>query len=415
MPEKSKDTAQQQTADADTANSGEMKAEDVNIYWWAGMQCKSWAQIVSGEESEGGASSSQRTPRLFTAKEKVLKKLYDLKFNRAKKEGTEDRIAPPPTIKPKDFEKVTFDSFIGLTEQLFLLKEELDSASKTRQGGGKVSTEKKMVEIMEDHLTNLAMVVYDAIGEVGGLSNALKGTKEELEDTKQQLGAVRKDVDKIKGVLDLGEARGSIGKPFEDTPVYKEVTDQVARCDKDVKITNFDVGEEITAAQGGDVVKKVREKLEKENNGVDIKGLKVTLLKKTTKVTNGKHTLPILIHTESRKKRIDMEFAIKNAKKLSTSYHWPKNTSDQVKDIREQVSKYKSTTLDSEGNPTLDMEGKHLRIRPTENGSHLQIHYRLGFKKPWILLDTVRTPAPKHVLSKAKAEQPCTSEYFKLQ
>ena len=122
MPEKSKDTAQQQTADADTANSGEMKAEDVNIYWWAGMQCKSWAQIVSGEESEGGASSSQRTPRLFTAKEKVLKKLYDLKFNRAKKEGTEDRIAPPPTIKPKDFEKVTFDSFIGLTEQLFLLK-----------------------------------------------------------------------------------------------------------------------------------------------------------------------------------------------------------------------------------------------------------------------------------------------------
>ena len=106
MPERSKDTAQQQADTANAANSGEMKAEDVNIYWWAGMQCKSWAQIVSSEEAGEGANSTPKPPRLFTAKEKVLKKLYDLKMNRAKKDGTEDRIAPPPPSSPRTLKRL---------------------------------------------------------------------------------------------------------------------------------------------------------------------------------------------------------------------------------------------------------------------------------------------------------------------
>ena len=145
--------------------------------------------------------------------------------------------------------------------------------------------------------------------------------------------------------------------------------------------------------------------------GVDISNLKVTLLKKATKFnrTHNKHTIPVLIHTKSRENRINMEQSIKAAKKLSSSYHWPKDVSDKVKVMREKIEKYEKTQPDG---TKFSMAGKQLRIRPTEDGKYILIHYRNAAGCPWIALDSVRTPISEKMMADANTPQTCVSDYF---
>ena len=70
----------------------EMTTDDVDIYRWAGMQSKSWAQVAA---ADGGQPKPNRH---FTAKEKVLMRLYELKKAKVMREGkpTTAVTLPPP-------------------------------------------------------------------------------------------------------------------------------------------------------------------------------------------------------------------------------------------------------------------------------------------------------------------------------
>ena len=248
-------------------------------------------------------------------------------------------------------------------------------------------------------MTRLACVQYAAVGEVANLSS--------------ELVTMKGDIDGIKQVLKINEDQGALNKPYEESPNYTAHCDKVVECDTQVKLPGVDLGIEIKEGHDQkDLMKKVRDKLAEKGNGIELKeNQNVTLLKKTTKFNTKirKHTIPVLIHAKSRDNRIKLEHSIKAAKKYSTSYHWPKEVSDKVKVMREQIEKYERTEPDG---TVFSLQGKQIRIRPTENGRHLLIHYRDGVGCPWVTLDSVKTPISEEMARKANTTQPCKSTYF---
>ena len=86
-----------------------MNTEDVDIFRWAGMQSKSWAEVVAND------GQPPKPNHMFTAKEKVLMRIFELKRAKAMREGKPStEVTPPPPPKPEDFENITYDSFIKL-------------------------------------------------------------------------------------------------------------------------------------------------------------------------------------------------------------------------------------------------------------------------------------------------------------
>ena len=353
-------------------------------------------QLPMATRRLGGGANAQAppTPKLMEARALVLKKLYDLQ--KARSEESEDIAVPtpPPPPQPKDFEKETFEGWLGVTEVLYGVKESLDSMR-----GPMASVVRKGLAALEDHMTRLACVHYAAVGEVEALG--------------KKVGSMESDIDDIKKVLNINKAQGAIDKPYEQSPHYITHCNKVAVCDTQVKLPGLDLGVEIKEGHDQkDLMVKVRAKLAEQGNGVELKDdQKVTLLKKATKFNtkSKRHTIPVLIHAKSRDNRIKMEHSIKAAKKLTASYHWPKEVSDKVKVMREQLEKYEEK---ENGIVKFSLQGKQIRIRPTEDGRFLVIHYRDGVGCPWISLDSVRTPISEKMAADAKTSQPCKSKYF---
>ena len=67
-----------------------MNTEDVDIYRWAGMQSKSWAEVVAND------GQPPKPNRMFTAKEKVLMRIFELKKAKAMREGRPSTEVSPP-------------------------------------------------------------------------------------------------------------------------------------------------------------------------------------------------------------------------------------------------------------------------------------------------------------------------------
>ena len=268
----------------------------------------------------------------------------------------------------------------------------------------------RALDAFEDHLTELAGVTFGSICEIAEVRGDLKTTRDELDALKDEVNAikgVRQEVTAIKATVDKSKAQGDLAKEFTKSRNYTDLAKEVVKCDTQVKIPNLPMGESLKNLDEKALVAKVRAKLEVPGSGADIKGLKVTLLKKETKFndTTQEHTLPVLIHAGSRDNRIKLENKIREAKTLSTSYHWPKVVSDNIKEMRKQLAKYSTREL--------SLTGKQIRIRPSNDGFYLTISYREG-KGKWTVLDTVKIPVSKDMLQGTDAQQPCVSDYFKL-
>ena len=397
-------------------SADEMNSEDVNIYWWAGMQKRSFAQVVSGTQSPGEGEGNPKTnPRLFESRQRILDRIHSLRQDEAEKKGAGRSSVPtPPPPKPEDFEQLTYDSFLAMTDILFATKDRL-----TEIKGPLAQVVKKGLEAMEDKLSTIAGVTYAAIGEIGDqgdeilrLRSKVKDQEAEVATLKGEVNVLQKDMSDVKAILKVSKDHGEIEKPFEQSPTYIAHCGKVATCDTQVKIPGLDMGQEYKLGHDErDLLDKVRAKLSEPGNGVDISNLKVSLLKKATKynATHNKHTIPVIIHAKSRENRINMEQSIKGAKKLSTSYHWPKDVSDKVKVMREKLEKYEKTKDDG---TKFSLVGKQLRIRPTEDGKFILIHYRNAVGCPWISLDSVKTPISEKMMADSNVPQTCESDYF---
>ena len=78
-------------------SADEMNSEDVNIYWWAGMQKRSFAQVVSGTQSPGEGEGNPKTnPRLFESRQRILDRIHSLKQDEAEKKGAGRSSVPTP-------------------------------------------------------------------------------------------------------------------------------------------------------------------------------------------------------------------------------------------------------------------------------------------------------------------------------
>ena len=349
-------------------SANEMSTDDVNIYWWAGMQKRSFADVVSGIQEPGeGGNLPKSNPRLYESRKRIMDRILSLKQDEAEKKGVGRSSVPiPPPPKPEDFEQLTYDSFITMTDILFNTKAKL-----TEIKGPLAQVAKKGLEALEDKLSLVAGVAYAAIGELGDqgdeilmLRSKVKDQEAELVQLTSEVGGLKKDMTEVRAILKVSKDHGEIEKPYEQSPPYLAHCAKVATCDTQVKIPGLDLGAEYKEGHNErDLLDKVRAKLSEPGTGVDISNLKVTLLKKATKFnrTYNKHTIPVLIHTKSRENRINMEQSIKAAKKLSSSYHWPKDVSDKVKVMREKLEKYEKTQPDG---TKFSLLGKQLRICP---------------------------------------------------
>ena len=397
-------------------SANDMTSDDVNIYWWAGMQKKSFAQVVAGTQGPGEGEGNPKTnPRLFESRQRILDRIFALKQDEAEKKGAGRSSVPaPPPPKPEDFEQITFDSFLSMTDILFSTKEKLKEIK-----GPLAQVAKKGFETMEENLSLLAGVTYAAIGEVGDqgdeilrLRSKIKDQESELSTLRTEVDGLKKDMSDVKAILKVSKDHGETQKPFEQSPTYIAHCGKVVTCDTQVKIPSLDMGKEFKLGHDErDLLDNVRAKLSEPGTGVDISNLKVTLLKKATKYnrTHNKHTIPVLIHAKTKENRINMEQSIKAAKKLSSSYHWPKDVSDKVKVMREKLEKYEKVKDDGS---KFTLAGKQLRIRPTEDGKYILIHYRNAAGCPWISLDSVKTPISEKMMADANTPQTCVSDYF---
>ena len=225
-----------------------------------------------------------------------------------------------------------------------------------------------------------------------------------------EVGSLRNKVDsltssskKVNETIKKNTANGNMNTPFEKSPVYNDVCDRTAECNRTVKMPNFDLGYQATGSKS-QLANLVKDKMLTDNPNLQLNGVGFQCLATATEHKNGKHTLPILMKVANKDLRIALDKTLKT--QYSTSFHWPQEVFTCVKEIRKQVEAYRTDTF--------IMKGHQIMIRPSLNGRTLYISYRDPRVEEWYHFDSVKTPVNNQILDKAKAKQPCKSNYFKL-
>ena len=269
----------------------------------------------------------------------------------------------------------------------------------------------KMAKIMEEARTKL---VDQCTGEKGGPTKSsafLKPVVDTFDSIEGCFSGVMdvvkvlcSEVVRLHKVIETGRTAGNIPLEIEDTPVYKDIVKETAESNYVVKIPNMIMGGKVTGTMAN-MVTKVRDKLNRAR--IDTRGVTITPLNHATvKDKKDRDVVPVLLKVDSKRRdhREHLNRKLKMAK-FHTSFHWPREINDEIKNMREQLDGYKDN----------DMEmGRQVMVRPSLTGRSLVISHRNNFKTDFKFLTTVKTPAPASLVEKTNMEQPCKSKYFDL-
>ncbi len=244
--------------------------------------------------------------------------------------------------------------------------------------------------------------VKQVLNSASGLQFAMANELDMLKKKGNDQGSV---IDKHTEVLDKNRAGGNIVTNVERSTAYQKSCEEMKNSGTLCKVLNIDFGTELK--NSSEITTKAKEILNSNN---DIKGViqdaQVIPLGKATTLRDGKHSIPILIKTQTKENRDKVEKEIKKAG-YSSAYHWPKNALSHITSMRNQLKTFK--------NDTIDLTEKQIMIRPViTTGKKLNIYYREINTSKWNLLETVNTPVNNELLSQFKGEQICKSNYFIL-
>lgn len=208
-------------------------------------------------------------------------------------------------------------------------------------------------------------------------------------------------------VIDQNRAGGNIVSSVEKSSSYEKVCNEIKTTANYCKVLNIDFETELKTHP--DIVKKARDVLSQTDCIKDqINSVQIVPLGNTTKLYDGKNSVPILLKTNNKEEKLNLEREIKKVG-LKTSFHWPKSVMNYVKSIRSQVCKYHDENI--------DLRQKQIMIRPSyDSGKNIIISYRDGNieNSKWSFLESVKTPVDENLLKQFKSDQICKSKYFKI-
>jgi len=236
------------------------------------------------------------------------------------------------------------------------LAEVEDMVQKARTEVGKESNDRKAVDMRtEMRLAEVEDKVEEARTEVGKESSDRKAvdmrTEVRLAGLDEKIQEIRAEVDKLRDLRD----KISIEESVKDM----EAKVRMSMCK--VKVGNINIGmmTDNKATIVRKVLGKVRERTRLEETG-DVnrvlKRTRVVVLGKRTEVRQSRgrtvYTVPILFECQDRKDAQEIDKTLRDAGYFPT-FHWPSETMEFIRNIREKVRKMGHTE-----------ENSYVRIRP---------------------------------------------------
>ena len=296
--------------------------------------------------------------------------------------------SPNPESNPSSsngagtFDNLTFDHWITLGDTIKTIKTTLDSAN-GKSSKATFTEINKGLETLEDGLSKIAKLHFDLY--------------EEVKTLKSSLGIVSNKVA-------INEATGNLSTKVEDSVAYKNVCKEVLESCFISKVPNFTFESPMEGSK--DIAAAARTKIKAQN--IDLpNSIPVIALAKKTNVVRENNVAPLLLKckTSADRQKLDRDL---RGKGINVAFHWPKSVFDQIKNIREQVCKYKDNDL--------DLNGKEVLIRPnlSSAGETLNISYRAKGESKWTFLSSCQTPAPPSLLNTMNLPQPAKSKYFSI-
>ena len=266
-------------------------------------------------------------------------------------------------------------------------------------------TKKQLVEHPEHGVANsLCSIFFQGFC---SLEKALTSVSQLQFDMARELDATKKRSIENNTVIDQNRAGGNLVSSIEKSAAYEKVCADIKTTANYCKVLNIDFETEIKTHP--EIVKKARAVLSQTETIRDqINSVQIVPLGNATKMYEGKNSVPILIKTNNKDEKLNLENDIKKAG-LKTSFHWPKSIMNSVKSMRTQLSKYHDESI--------DLRTKQIMIRPSyDSGKKLNISYREmnGENTKWTLLESVKTPVDDILLKQFKGNQICKSKYFKI-
>jgi hypothetical protein len=266
-------------------------------------------------------------------------------------------------------------------------------------------TKKQLVEHPDHGVANsLCSIFFKGFCD---LEKALTSVSQLQFDMAKDLDSTKSMSLKNNSVIDQNRAGGNIVSSVEKSSAYEKVCTEIKTTANYCKVLNIDFETELKTHT--DIVQKARDILNQaENIKEQINSVQIVPLGNSTKLYEGKNSVPILIKTSNKEEKLNLESEIKNAG-LKTSFHWPKSIMKHVKSIRSQLANYHDETI--------DLRTQQIMIRPSyDTGKNLNISYRAegGANSKWTLLETVKTPVEDNLLKQFKGSQICKSKYFKI-
>jgi len=187
--------------------------------------------------------------------------------------------------------------------------------------------------------------------ECSGRRDSEKRSKEKLAEVEDNIQELRSEVEKLKEIRNKIRIKESV----------KETEDKVKMAMCKVKVANFNIRRQTDskATVVREVLGEVRMRTKAEEIGCVNKILKrtrVVVLGKGTEKRQDRertvYTVPILFDCQDRKDSQELERILWNAGYFST-FHWPSETMEFVRKVREEVKKMGNTAQNS-----------YVRVRP---------------------------------------------------
>ena len=325
----------------------------------------------------------------------------------------EDPAPAPEGQSSSNQEDFTFDTWILVQEELSTIRALLAPAQVAENfedmvPGSIVDPAIQSLETLEGYLNKLSQGHFEVVKENKSLKATVASHDKRLTEVETivKKGQMTQRVSKIESTIATNIATSNLveTKNFEGSDAYIGICNETADVNTTVKIPNLDVFEDL---KGAPLAAKVCEVISKACPTVSLAGMEIKILKDGTKKDGDKHVVPVLLYAGDKDARYNLDLALKA--KFETAYHWPLSIVKDVKEIRKQLLLRTAPVLG-----TLPFSKLQIRIRPSKSGKCLVVSYRENFGDDWIFHHKAKTPAPKELLRKAKAKQPCTSDYFTL-
>ena len=212
-------------------------------------------------------------------------------------------------------------------------------------------------------------------------------------------------VEKLESTISVNVASGDLVSDIEKSATYKDLCNQTMNSNLLSKIPNLDMGTP-TKLDRPEMIDSIKSKLYETLPPNSLKDVIITPLSKETHDKEGKNIIPVLLKSKDKDTRFKLDKVIKD-NNFALNYHWPKDLVPYIRQIRTKVSKI--------ANDNLNLANKQILVRPSITGKSLYISYRDDFNKPWITLESVKTPATSSMLKNTKFTQPCVSKFFVIE